>query len=125
MVTLRIAGTKAFCDRAAQLFEWAVVPRQRVKRYKDPSVSLLNISLSDAEMDELKRQVSDAIAFLKEFAPQMQELSAHDGLNSWGLDFGIRQRGNPAETDTFPAELLVAMATNRLDLTLSRYLVSE
>jgi hypothetical protein len=84
-----------------------------------------NLPVSDAGMDELERQIQDAANFLREHEEELRRLSRFPGLEAVCLDFAIRRRDVPAQTDVFPADLLWQTGALDIDLVVTHYAVDD
>ncbi len=79
-----------------------------------------NAVVSEADFDDFKGQVRDAIAFLKQHAEKVWRVVALAGSAS--IDFGIADReGAVVQSETFPAERVRLAAACNLALEFSRY----
>jgi hypothetical protein len=83
--------------------------------------SACNIDVSDAEVGDLQRQVSDALIFLGEHATELRNiLSSKDGVHAV-LDFSVSQRDVSVQNSPFPAKLLHIMGDLGIELNVSIY----
>jgi hypothetical protein len=81
----------------------------------------VNISVSDADFTNLKRQIRDAIAFLARHKRALSRLRRSEGLEDLTLDFGVADRDVAAQFDYFPADLLLAAGRLGIGIEVSRY----
>ena len=68
-----------------------------------------HFNVSDAEFDNFKAQIEDAIAFLDQYRADIQLLMAAPRA-SGVLDFAIESRDVPVQCDYFPAPLVPGLA---------------
>ena len=74
------------------------------------------LPVSDAEADDLRGQIRDAILFLDCHEEELRRLGSFPGVEVVALDFGLRCKEAAAQTDSFPSELL--WRAGALDITL-------
>lgn len=70
------------------------------------SLSGFSLEVSQAGVDDLEGQIEEAIAFLDEHEHELRRLGSFMGVDEVCLTFGVRWRQLPAQTDSFPPELL-------------------
>jgi hypothetical protein len=81
----------------------------------------VNVSVSEADFDDLANQEEDAIKFLAENADEIRRLCSYLGVQEIVLDFGIWRREAFAQFDRFPVELVQIAGDLGLALELSVY----
>ena len=84
-----------------------------------------NATVSRAGFDDLPGQVMDATDFLNEHEDELRRLGAFEGVEEVCLDFGVRRRDAPAQSDLFPAGLLWRAGALDIDLVVTQYVVDE
>jgi hypothetical protein len=89
------------------------------------STSGFNVAVSDAEFDNLREQIDDALAFVRRHEAEIRRLRSFPGVETVCLDFGVPWRDVVAQTDTFPPELLRVMGDLGIELTVSHYQASR
>jgi hypothetical protein len=97
-------------------------PRRRTKT--DSALhddSGLKVEVSDAEFEDLQKQVADAISFLKQNRQELETLCRFPGVERACLDFGLNKRDVFCQQDTLPAELLYLAGSIGLDIDLSQF----
>lgn len=130
---LRISGKKFDVD--AFLNETSLRPIQ--KNYKgEPKFktrpdgaklarSHISFQTSNADFDNLKKQITDTIRYLQKHKTQLSVISKTSGIDFAVLDFGIELRIDRKQTliqsDVFPNKLLSLAGELRLDIELSIY----
>lgn len=85
----------------------------------------MNVEVSGADFDNLKKQIRDAIKFLKENKAEIIKLKKCKGLDRTGIDFGIAKRDVIVQEDVFYHELLALVGSLGLDIALSQYPISD
>lgn len=124
---LRAGGARFDVDAFLATSPWtpASVRRPNVARLgrSSPGKPGFTVLVSEAGLEDFKGQVDGAVAFIDRCGPEIVRLAAFPGVDGLDLDFGIKQRGLPAETDTFPAVLARRAGELGLDLTISRYAI--
>ncbi len=85
------------------------------------ATSGINLQISDAEFEELEEQQADAIQFLNDHCPALQAMRKVEGVESACVDFGIAMRSVIVQSDTFPAELIAALAKVGCSLDLTQF----
>lgn len=127
---LRVSG-KQFASRAyAQRTRLPVVsayvrgearlPRSKPNGKKN-ATSGVNIEVSAADFTNLKRQIRDAVSFLRRNRVALRRLARIDGVEELTLDFGVADRAVAAQFDYFPPELVAAAGSLRIGIEVSRY----
>ncbi len=81
----------------------------------------VNVTVSDAEFSDLKRQVRDAIRFLAKHARTLRRIADRPDVEDLTLDFAIQRRDVAAQFDHFPHALLLAAGKLRISLEVSSY----
>lgn len=81
----------------------------------------VTLRISDAEFEELEEQQADAIQFLNEHCQALQAMRRVEGVESARVDFGIAMRSVIVQSDTFPADLIAAVAKVGCSLDLTQY----
>ena len=89
------------------------------------ATSGVNLLVSDADFEELERQLSDAMSFLQAHAPALKKMREVPGVERAGLDFGIAKRDVIVQIDTFPADFLALLAEINCGLVLTQFPVSK
>ena len=80
-----------------------------------------NVSVSDADFSELRKQIADAIVFLRDNNnEEISRIREFPGVQVT-LDVGIEERDVAAQTETFPAELLLLLGQLGISLTFTLY----
>jgi len=88
------------------------------------SASGFNARVGESDLDDLDGQVQEATQFLAEHEDELRRLGAFDGVEEVCLDFGIRRRDVPAQSDVFPADLLWRAGALDLDLVVTHYAIA-
>jgi len=81
----------------------------------------ITLQISDAEFEELEQQQADAIRFLHDHDQALQAMRKVEGVESACVDFGIAMRSVIVQSDTFPAELMAALAKLGCSMELTQY----
>lgn len=115
----------------AQLLALSPVEPFRARRRGEPLSSRPNsrlavtsgitLQISDAEFEELEQQQADAIRFLHDHDQALQAMRKVEGVESACVDFGIAMRSVIVQSDTFPAELMAALAKLGCSMELTQY----
>lgn len=133
---LRVYGEKFDVDafQAEHDVEFSTVHRRGEPEYPKTkpdgpkkTTSGFNVMVSDAEQDNIDRQIDDAIAFLKNKhnIGLVNKLVACEGVEWAGLDFGLVLKDPkkfPVQFYNFPAELTKQAGKLNLCLEMSIYL---
>jgi hypothetical protein len=103
-----------------------VIAKHRAGEPRRPGVapstrSSINVSVSDADFDNLEQQVQDAMHFLERHAPEVRRLVTFPGVEDVTLDFGLQRRDVPAQSDSFPARLVALAGAVGVGITVSQY----
>jgi hypothetical protein len=69
----------------------------------------------------LRLQIRHAQVFLEQYKRQLTRLRRTAGVEDMTLDFGIADRGMPAQFDYLPPQLLIAAGKLGIGIELSRY----
>jgi ribosome-associated translation inhibitor RaiA len=85
------------------------------------TTSGVTLQISDAEFEELEEQQADAIQFLNDHCQTLQAMRRVEGVESARVDFGIAMRSVIVQSDTFPAELIAAVAKVGCSLDLTQF----
>ena len=86
----------------------------------------VNIEVSTASFDNLKRQIKDAIKFLIKSKTEIRKLAGAEGLDGPPeLDFGIRKRDSFTQSDCFPSELITLAGGLGLSIRVSQYPIDD
>ena len=85
----------------------------------------VNISVSDADFDDLAGQIADTVLFLGTHTDAIRALRDFPGVEGVEVDFGIRRRDVYVQSDTFPAELVEIAGTLRIAVTLTQYPIGD
>ena len=80
-----------------------------------------NLNASNAEFSELHKQIDDAIRFLRSNEKELVRLRDFPGVEGMRLDFGIEERDVPAQSETFPPELLFLLGRLGISLVFTLY----
>ncbi len=88
------------------------------------SGSNLNINVSEADFDDFSGSIEDTIDFLREEFAEIARLRDYPGLDSIGIDFGIKQTAY-VWSNRFPIELIRQCAELGLEIEISHYPVSN
>jgi hypothetical protein len=97
-------------------------PSQRTKTdttFHDSSG--LKVAVSDAEFEDLQKQVADAISFLKQNRQELERLCGFPGVEGACLDFALNKRHVFCQQDTLQSELLYLAGSIGLDIDLSQF----
>lgn len=81
----------------------------------------VTLQISDAEFEELEQQQADAIRFIHDHDQALQAMRKVEGVESACVDFGIAMRSVIVQSDTFPAELMAALAKLGCSMELTQY----
>jgi hypothetical protein len=84
-----------------------------------------NLAVGKAGLDDLPGQVQEAARFLDDYEDELRRLGAFEGVEEVFLDFALRLRDVPAQTDVLPAELLWRAGALDIDITVTHYAVTE
>ncbi len=125
---LRAAGkyfdTDAFLKKS-KLRPLAVFRRGEPKSKSNPRrkniQSSVNIAVSNASFDNIKRQVKDASSFLAVNKTEIKRLLRFKGVEGVELDFAIYKNDAFLQEVEFPAELIALAARLGLSVKLSQY----
>lgn len=96
---------------------------QNIKKYVFSGIS---IEVSNADFNDFKTQINDAIIFLRENEEKLKTMTTTKGIEYAALDFGVELKVNQemnsfTQSHTFPQSLLVLAGRCSLDLELSVY----
>jgi hypothetical protein len=83
-----------------------------------------NVAVSEAPWSDLRKQISDACAFLDRHAEEIRTLRAGGAVEDMSLDFPVHQRigvSTLTQFEFFPAELVQKAGSLGLGLELSIY----
>src|SRR5260370_21635056 len=83
------------------------LPRSQPDGRKN-KLSGVNITVSQADFTNLKRQIREALSFLGKYKPALGRVRRAAGVEQITLDFGVASRQVAAQFDYFPPELLLA-----------------
>jgi hypothetical protein len=100
-------------------------PRSSRPNSKISTTSGVNLLVSDAEFEEVERQISDAREFLQVHAVALKTMRKVAGVVRVGLDFGIDKRDVLVQVDSFPADLLSLLVEIDCSLVLTQFPVSR
>lgn len=89
------------------------------------ATSGVTLLVSDADFEELERQLSDARSFLQTHASALKKMREVLGVERAGLDFGIAKRDVIVQVDIFPVDLIALLAEINCDLVLTQFPVSK
>ena len=98
---------------------------KRKPKGKKSTHSGINVPVSNASFDNLKRQIKDATKFLLENKSEIRKLTKFKGVEGIELDFAIRKRDTFTQSDEFPAELITIAGSLGLSINLSQYPISD
>ncbi|MDE2428131.1 MAG: hypothetical protein KGM99_05350 [Burkholderiales bacterium] len=124
---LRISGESLDIDALLSLHS---LPLDRAWKKGEPRVlkgkfhldSGLNILVSDANLDQITRQIEEATNYLELNAPVLAKISAFPGVQNATLDFGIAiYEGHVAQFSFFPAKFIQLVANAGISLEVSHY----
>jgi hypothetical protein len=131
---LRAYGTNFDVD---DFLVGCTLPICAVKRRGEPALpaSALNgrrhqrsgvhVLVSNADFNELPRQVTESAAFLRQEADQIRRLCAWPGIEGVSLDFGIERRDVAVQSNELSAELVQAAGALGLGIEISQYPASN
>ena len=101
-------------------------PKSKINpKSKKNTYSGINVPVSNASFDNLRRQIKDATTFLLNNKAEIRKLTKFKGVEGVGLDFGIRKRDTFTQSDEFPAELIAVAGSLGLSIMLSQYPISD
>jgi hypothetical protein len=83
--------------------------------------SSINIAVSNASFDNMKRQVKDAINFLTENRAEIKRLIRFKGVKGAELDFASNKNDKFLQEVEFPSELFALTSSLCLSIKLSIY----
>jgi hypothetical protein len=89
------------------------------------AASGINVVVSDANVNDLAAQVSDALRFLREYEDDLRHLASCPGMEEMCLDFSVQRRDVIAQSDLFPAELLWHAGALDIDLVVTHYAMAQ
>jgi hypothetical protein len=127
MCVLRVNGTDFAVDEFIKetSLKPSIIYRKGEKNFgeKVQQSSGFNVSLSNAEFDDLRSQINDAISFLRKENDELKRLLAFPNIESASVDFAI---STPTEdiiiwTRSFPAELLNLLGSLGMELDFTVY----
>lgn len=101
----------------------AVLPKLSMSPYRVENETS-HFDVSDADFDNFKVQIEDAISFLRTNGTDVKLLMREPGA-SGELDFGIKWRDVASQVDTLPSTLVRLAGELGLDISLSHYPTSE
>lgn len=96
-------------------------PRSRKNPRRKHLQSSMNISVSNASFDDLRRQVKDAIGFLTKNKSEVRRLMRFKGVEGAELDFANHKNDTFLQEAEFPPELIALAASLGLSIKLSQY----
>ena len=89
------------------------------------TTSGMNIVVSDTEGDKIKKQIKDAILFLKKNKRELNRLKGYPGVESLCLDFGFNVKVGCDDSYVlfirFPTELINEASKYGIEMELSLY----
>ena len=85
----------------------------------------LTVLVSGAGLDDFAGQVRDATDFLSRHGAEVRRLVEVVGVDGVSLDFAIARRGEAAQVDGFPADLVRLAGACGIGLELSHYRVGQ
>ena len=100
-------------------------PRSDRPNSKISTTSGVNLLVSDAEFEEVERQISDAREFFQVHAVALKTMRKVEGVVRVGLDFGIDKRDVLVQVDSFPPDLLSLLVEIDCSLVLTQFPVSR
>jgi len=83
--------------------------------------SSVNIDVSKASFDNVKRQVKDAIIFLTDNKTEIKRLMKFKGVEGAELDFATQKHDTFLQEVEFPSELIALAGSLGLSIKLSQY----
>ena len=83
--------------------------------------SSINIAVSNASFDNIKRQVKDAVSFLTKNKAEIRRLMRFKGVEGAELDFASHRTDKFFQEIEFPSELIALAASLGLSVKLSQY----
>ncbi len=126
MCVLRVSGETFEVDRFLSKSNWVPLavfrpgePKTRLSN-ESSKQSGFNVSVSDADFSELPKQIADALRFLETNEGELARIREVRGVLIT-VDFGIEERDVAAQTETFPAELLLLLGQLGISLTFTLY----
>ena len=131
---LRISGKKFNLDEFlnSSSLKPSVVFRKGAPRFKrnpkDRKIvqSAVNVKVSNASFNKLDSQIKGAIKFLRTNKKELRRITTSKKIKGeLVLDFGVAKRDVAAQTDEFPAELLLLLGTMGIKLQVSHYPLSK
>jgi hypothetical protein len=129
MCVLHVSGSRLDPATAVGLQPYRVYRAGDPRRASRPdgpgwNTSGFSVTVSDAAWSDLKRQVSDACAFLDHHGDALRALKASGAIEDMRLDFPVHLRISEnvfAQFEFFPPELLEKAAGLGLGLEISIY----
>lgn len=85
----------------------------------------VNLEVSDADFEEFEQQQADAIRFLRAHAVALRRMLEVPGVERATLDFGIAMRDVVVQSDSFPADLIAALAEVGCGMELTQFPVGR
>lgn len=119
------AGFDVGAFLAQSPFARHAVPTPKASTPGEDTRAGFNLTVSTAGFDDLTGQVDDAIGFLDEFEDELRRLGRCDGVSAVSLDFGIRRREVPIQTDAFPPDLLWRAGALDIALEVTHYALTD
>ncbi len=133
MCTFRVGGESLDVD--AFLAESSLGPCQIFRKGESPfksgnrvsETSGFNVSVSDAEWDDLAAQMADAINWLRENQEELQRLQSFPGNEGMSLDFptNVAESNIIIQSFRFPAELCALAGVLGIELEISIWLTDR
>ncbi len=96
------------------------LPRAQAEGKKN-ATSGVNITVSQADFTNLKRQIRETLRFLEKYKSALARIRRTPGVEQITLDFGVAARDVAAQFDSFPPELLLAAGKLGIGLEISWY----
>ncbi|MND68765.1 hypothetical protein D3C80_602240 [compost metagenome] len=97
-------------------------PRFSFKPEEKLPYSLISIVASDADFDNLEKQIKDTIDFLKNNKSKLELITATKEIQYATLDFGVEDNNNEfTQTMRLPNELLRLAADLGMEIEMSVY----
>ena len=117
MSVLRVSGTnvavKEFLKNSS--FDPCVIfdENSHSRKYKVPKSFGFNVSISEAEFEDLDTQIGDVVRFLKKECRELKRLEEFADIETVSVDFAISKPGEEIAvwTRSFPPELLVLLGS--------------
>jgi hypothetical protein len=126
---LHISGSELDIDSLASLIN--ITPNKiwkkgELRRSNNPTKGIwdnsgLSSVVSEAEFNELTKQIEEVISYIKSNRESFEHMSSYPGVDQKLFDFGIERRDVPVQCDYFPPELVTLAGKYGFGIELSQY----